>query len=78
MLLTGQPEAGVEVAQHVLVLARLPDIMDSIGQLLPPDPGQLLLLHGRERHIGDRAPGVWRGGLWVENDGDLVIRGIKV
>lgn len=78
MLLTGQPEAGVEVAQHVLVLARLPDVVDGIGHLLPLDPGQFLLLHGRERHVGGRVPGVWSGGLWAENDGELVMRGIKV
>lgn len=66
MLLTGEPEAGVEVTQHVLVLARLPDVMNGVGQLLPLYPGQLLLLERSEGHIGDRAPRVRRGSLWIK------------
>lgn len=69
MLLTGQPEAGVEVAQHVLVLARLPEVVDGVGQLLPPEPGQLLLLQRRERHVGGRVLRVRGGGLCMEKDG---------
>lgn len=69
MLLTGEPEASMEVPQHILVLARLPNVLDSIGQLFPLDPGQFLLLHWRERHVGDRVPWIWGGGLWVEKDG---------
>lgn len=78
VLLTGQPEAGVEVTQHVLVLARLPDVVDGVGQLLPLDPGQLFLLHRREGHVGGWVPGVRGRGLWAENDGELVMRRIKV
>lgn len=69
VLLTGEPEAGVKIPQHVLVLARLPDVMNSVGQLLPLYPGQLLLLQWRECHIGDGVPWIWGGGLWVEKDG---------
>lgn len=69
VLLTGEPEAGVEVAQHVLVLARLPDVVDGVGQLLPLYPGQLLLLLRRQRHVGGRVPRVRGGGLWMEKDG---------
>lgn len=39
VLLTGVPEASVEVPQHVLVLASLPDVVNSVGQLLPLYPG---------------------------------------
>lgn len=64
MLLTGEPEARVEVTQHVLVLARLPDVVDGVGQLFPPDPGQLLFLLRRQCHVGDRDLGVLGRGLW--------------
>ncbi|KAG7233866.1 hypothetical protein INR49_006498 [Caranx melampygus] len=63
VLLTGEPEAGVEVTQHVLVLARLPNVVDSVGQLFPLDPGQLLFLLRRQRHVGDRDLGVLGRGL---------------
>lgn len=69
VLLTGEPEASVKVSQHVLVLARLPDVMNSVGQLLPLYPCQLLLLQWRERHVGDGVPRIWGGGLWVNKDG---------
>lgn len=39
--LTGEPEAGVEVSQHVLVLSSLPDVVNSIGQLPLSDLSQL-------------------------------------
>lgn len=64
VLLAGEPEAGVEVAQHVLVLARLPDVLDGVGQLFPPYLGQLLLLQRRQGHVGDGALRIWGGGLW--------------
>lgn len=47
VLLAGEPEASVEVPQHVLVLASLPDVVNSVGQLLPFYPSQFLLLHRR-------------------------------
>lgn len=77
MLLTGQPEAGVEVAQHVLVLARLPNVVHGVGHLLPLYPGQLLLLHRRERHVGGRVLGVGGRGLWAEKEAGLVMRCYK-
>lgn len=66
MLLTGEPEASVEVTQHVLVLASFPDIVDGIGQLLPLYSGQLLFLQRRQRHVGRGVLGVRGGGLWTE------------
>lgn len=66
VLLAGEPEASVEVPEHVLVLASLPDVVNSVGQLLPLYPGQFLLLHRRQRHIGSWVPWVWRWGLWCE------------
>lgn len=65
VLLAGEPEAGVEVAQHVLVLARLPDVLDGVGQLFPPHPGQLLFLHRGQRDVGHRALWIRGGGLWA-------------
>lgn len=66
VLLAGEPEASVEVPQHVLVLASLPDVVNGVGQLLPLYPGQFLLLHRRQCHVGSWVPWVWRGGLWCE------------
>ena len=58
VFLTGEPEARVEVAQHVLVLPRLPDVLHSVGQLSLPQPGQLLSLLWRQSHVGGQD-------LWV-------------
>lgn len=66
VLLAGEPEASVEVPQHVLVLASLPDVVNGVGQLLPLYPGQFLLLHRRQCHVGSWVSRVWRGGLWCE------------
>lgn len=66
MFLTGEPETSVEVSQHELVLARLPDVMYGVGQLLLSYPGQFLPLHRRQRHVGDWVSGVQRGGLWTK------------
>lgn len=71
VLLAGQPEASVEVSQHVLVLPCLPDVVDSVGQLLFPYPFQLLLLLRRQRDIGGWVPGVWGGHLWMKRTGVL-------
>lgn len=69
MLLTGEPETGMEVTQHVLVLACLPDVLDSIGQLLCLYPGQLLPLQCRQRRVGCRVLRVRGRGLCIEKDG---------
>lgn len=66
VLLTGQPEASVEIPQHVLVLPSLPDVLNGVGQLLPLYSSQLLLLHRRQCHIGSWVPWVRCGGLWCE------------
>lgn len=68
MLLTGEPEAGVKVTQHVFVLARLPDVVDGVGQLLPLYSRQLFLLLRGERHVGGRVPRVRSRGLWMEKE----------
>lgn len=68
VLLAGEPEARVEVAQHVLVLARLPDVLHGVGQLPPPYPGQLLLLLRGQRHVGPGSLWIRGGGLWAVED----------
>ena len=42
VFLTALPEACVEVSEGVLVLARFPDVVHSVGQLPLPDLGQLI------------------------------------
>lgn len=41
MLLAALPETSVEVSKSKLVFARLPDVVNRIGQLPLSDPGQL-------------------------------------
>lgn len=42
LFLAAFPEAGVEISKGKLVLPRLPDVVNRIGQLPLPDLGQLL------------------------------------
>lgn len=49
--LAGQPETCVEVAQHVLVLARLPDVVHCVGEGLFLKPRLLFLFQGRQGDV---------------------------
>lgn len=49
--LAGQPETCVEVAQHVLVLACLPDVVHCVGEGLFLKPRLLFLFQGRQGDV---------------------------
>lgn len=64
VFLAAFPESRVEVAESKLVLSRLPDVVNGVGQLPLPDLGQLVP-PGR----GQRAVvGVLSGTLWRDTD----------
>lgn len=71
---TGEPEAGVEVSQHVLVLAGFPEVVDGVGQLPLPQQGQLLFLLRGQRRVGDRVFGVRGGSLWMKQAAMSVVK----
>lgn len=51
VLLAAFPEASVEVSKSKLVLARLPDVVDGVGQLPLLDLGQLFPSGRRQRPV---------------------------
>lgn len=61
MFLTAFPETGVEVSESKLVFSRLPDVVNSIGQLPLSDLGQLVSPGWRQRAV----VGILSGALCV-------------
>ena len=62
VLLAALPEARVEVSEGVLVLARLPDVVDGVGQLPLPDLGQLVSPQGGQSAVVGVLGGALCGG----------------
>ena len=69
MFLAAFPETSVEVSESKLVLSRLPDVLNCVGQLPLSDLGQLVPPGWRQRAV----EGVLSGTLCVtEEEGDSV------
>lgn len=64
MLLAALPESRVEVPESELVLPRLPDVVNGVGQLPLPDLGQLVPPGGGQRAV----VGVLGGTLWGDTE----------
>lgn len=61
VFLTAFPETGVEVSESKLVFSRLPDVVNSVGQLPLSDLGQLISPGWRQRAV----VGILSGALCV-------------
>ena len=61
VFLTAFPETGVEVSESELVLSRLPDVVNGVGQLPLSDLGQLVSPGWRQRAV----VGILSGALCV-------------
>lgn len=64
MFLAAFPESRVEVPERKLVLSRLPDVVNGVGQLPLPDLGQLVPPGGGQRAV----VGVLSGTLWCDTE----------
>lgn len=64
VFLAAFPESRVEVPESKLVLSRLPDVVNGVGQLPLPDLGQLVPPGGGQRAV----VGVLSGTLWRDTE----------
>lgn len=64
MFLAAFPETRVEVPEGELVFARLPDVVNGVGQLPLSDLGQLVPPGGRQRAV----VGVLSGTFWCDSE----------